>query len=210
MRELSFSGQPMTAAQIAKAIEYLADRTEIALERMEQTARLFGVKRVARQSASRGRLKPTDTPALGTENSRCLPSRRALLCPRELHPSKSVPARGKPSAVSDSYQIRCASCEYFWADAAVRGSNHAAIGRAEREVSLPIRIEAQADKRCPIELLPSVVGSAEPSAVRECPQRALMQPLVNTGRYRAGSCSTIGTERLAVSGSSKRAANLAP
>ena len=36
VRELSFSGQPMTAAQIAKAIEYLADRTEIALERMEQ------------------------------------------------------------------------------------------------------------------------------------------------------------------------------
>ena len=36
LRELSFSGQPMTAAQIAKAIEYLADRTEIALERMQQ------------------------------------------------------------------------------------------------------------------------------------------------------------------------------
>jgi len=36
LRELSFSGQPMTAAQIAKAIEHLADRTEIALERMEQ------------------------------------------------------------------------------------------------------------------------------------------------------------------------------
>jgi hypothetical protein len=36
LRELSFSGQPMTAAQIAKAIEYLADRTEIALERMER------------------------------------------------------------------------------------------------------------------------------------------------------------------------------
>src|SRR6202022_1331697 len=36
LRELSFSGQPMTAAQIAKAIEYLADRTEIALERMHK------------------------------------------------------------------------------------------------------------------------------------------------------------------------------
>ncbi len=36
VRELSFSGQPMTAAQIAKAIEYLADRTEVALERMEK------------------------------------------------------------------------------------------------------------------------------------------------------------------------------
>jgi hypothetical protein len=36
VRELSFSGQPMTAAQIAKAIEYLVDRTEVALERMEK------------------------------------------------------------------------------------------------------------------------------------------------------------------------------
>jgi hypothetical protein len=36
VRELSFSGQPMTAAQIAKSIEYLADRTEVALERMEK------------------------------------------------------------------------------------------------------------------------------------------------------------------------------
>ncbi len=36
VRELSFSGQPMTAAQIAKAIEYLADRTEVALELMEK------------------------------------------------------------------------------------------------------------------------------------------------------------------------------
>src|SRR5580700_2432480 len=36
LRELSFSGQPMSATQIAKAIEYLADRTEIALERMER------------------------------------------------------------------------------------------------------------------------------------------------------------------------------
>ena len=30
----------MTAAQIGKAIEYLADRTEIALERMEQDGRV--------------------------------------------------------------------------------------------------------------------------------------------------------------------------
>ena len=41
VRELSFSGQPMTAAQIAKAIEYLADRTEIALERMEQDGQVL-------------------------------------------------------------------------------------------------------------------------------------------------------------------------
>jgi hypothetical protein len=35
LRKLSFSSQPMTAAQIAKAIEYLPDRTETALQRME-------------------------------------------------------------------------------------------------------------------------------------------------------------------------------
>jgi hypothetical protein len=36
LRELSFSGQAMTAAQIAKAINYIAERTETALERMEK------------------------------------------------------------------------------------------------------------------------------------------------------------------------------
>jgi hypothetical protein len=36
VRELSFSGQPMTARQIAKAIEYTIERTETALSRMEK------------------------------------------------------------------------------------------------------------------------------------------------------------------------------
>jgi hypothetical protein len=36
LRELSFSGQPMTARQIAKAIEYTLERTETALSRMEK------------------------------------------------------------------------------------------------------------------------------------------------------------------------------
>lgn len=35
LRELSFSGQPMTTSRIAKAIEYNAERTETALQRME-------------------------------------------------------------------------------------------------------------------------------------------------------------------------------
>jgi|SRR5215469_4035756 len=35
-RELSFSGQPMTARQIANAIEYTLERTETALSRMEK------------------------------------------------------------------------------------------------------------------------------------------------------------------------------
>src|SRR5271170_130074 len=36
LRELSFSGQAITAAQIAKAINYIPERTETALERMEK------------------------------------------------------------------------------------------------------------------------------------------------------------------------------
>ena len=36
LRELSFSGEPMTAGQIAKAIEYNRERTETALKRMEK------------------------------------------------------------------------------------------------------------------------------------------------------------------------------
>jgi hypothetical protein len=36
VRELSFSGQPMTTAQIARAINYLPERTQTALERMEE------------------------------------------------------------------------------------------------------------------------------------------------------------------------------
>ncbi|MGA7866073.1 MAG: hypothetical protein WCA23_19145 [Stellaceae bacterium] len=56
VRELSFSGQPMTAAQIAKAIEYLADRTEIALERMEQDGQ------VVRSEAGRWSIGLSGTP----------------------------------------------------------------------------------------------------------------------------------------------------
>jgi hypothetical protein len=41
LRELSFSGQAMTTAQIARAIEYLPDRTETALERMENAGRVL-------------------------------------------------------------------------------------------------------------------------------------------------------------------------
>jgi DNA-binding transcriptional ArsR family regulator len=35
VRELSFSGETMTTSQIAKAIDYLPDRTETALQRLE-------------------------------------------------------------------------------------------------------------------------------------------------------------------------------
>ena len=41
LRELSFSGKAMTTAQIAIAIEYLPDRTETALARMESAGRVL-------------------------------------------------------------------------------------------------------------------------------------------------------------------------
>jgi predicted transcriptional regulator len=41
LRELSFSGQTMTATQIAKAIDYNLERTEIALERMEKSGQVL-------------------------------------------------------------------------------------------------------------------------------------------------------------------------
>ena len=40
LRELSFSGEAMTATQIAKAIDYQFERTEIALHRMEETGQV--------------------------------------------------------------------------------------------------------------------------------------------------------------------------
>ncbi len=41
LRELSFSGQAMTATQIAKAIDYQTERTEMALQRMEETGQVL-------------------------------------------------------------------------------------------------------------------------------------------------------------------------
>jgi hypothetical protein len=40
LRELSFSGQAMTTTQIAKAIDYIPERTQIALRRMEISGKL--------------------------------------------------------------------------------------------------------------------------------------------------------------------------
>ncbi len=41
LRELSFSGQAMTATQIAKAVDYQTERTEMALQRMEETGQVL-------------------------------------------------------------------------------------------------------------------------------------------------------------------------
>ena len=40
LRELSFSGEPMTTAQIAKAIGYIPERTETVLQRLENGGKL--------------------------------------------------------------------------------------------------------------------------------------------------------------------------
>jgi hypothetical protein len=54
LRELSFSGQPMTAAQIARAIDYNSERTETALVRMEKDSQ------VVRNEAGRWAIGITD------------------------------------------------------------------------------------------------------------------------------------------------------
>jgi hypothetical protein len=41
LRELSFSGQAMTATQIAKAIDYVPERTETVLKRMEEAGQVL-------------------------------------------------------------------------------------------------------------------------------------------------------------------------
>ena len=41
LRELSFCGHEMTTAQIAKAIDYIAERTETALERLERNGQVL-------------------------------------------------------------------------------------------------------------------------------------------------------------------------
>ena len=58
LRELSFSGQPMTAAQIARAIEYNHERTETALKRMEKDGQ------VVRNEAGRWAIGLAGTPQI--------------------------------------------------------------------------------------------------------------------------------------------------
>ena len=58
LRELSFSGQAMTATQIAKAISYIAERTETALERMEKDGQ------VVRNEAGRWAIGLAGTPEI--------------------------------------------------------------------------------------------------------------------------------------------------
>ena len=58
LRELSFSGQAMTAAQIAKAINYIPERTETALERMAKDGQ------VVRNEAGRWAIGLAGTPQI--------------------------------------------------------------------------------------------------------------------------------------------------
>jgi hypothetical protein len=74
LRELSFSGQPMTLNQIAKAIEYIPERTELALQRMEES------RQVLRSAEGRWAIGHTAMPQLnghgatgGNGKSRSMP-----------------------------------------------------------------------------------------------------------------------------------------
>ena len=76
LRELSFSGQAMTTAQIARAIEYLPDRTETALERMESAGRVLRNKegrwaivltKTDGHAATAGNGNPLDAPQRAAE-----------------------------------------------------------------------------------------------------------------------------------------------
>ena len=86
-----------------------------------------------------------------------------------------------------------------------------AVEPAEHEMPLPVPTEARMDKCCPVELLAAVLAVRYASQPYGTPRNvASMQPLVNTGTYRAGNCSIRGMDGLTFSGSSIRAANLAP
>ena len=76
LRELSFPGQAMTTAQIARAIEYLPDRTETALDRMESGGRVLRNKegrwaivltKTNGHAATAGNGNPLDAPQRAAE-----------------------------------------------------------------------------------------------------------------------------------------------
>jgi hypothetical protein len=58
LRELSFSGEAMTAAQIAKAVNYIPERTETALTRMERDGQ------VIRNEVGRWAIGPAGAPQI--------------------------------------------------------------------------------------------------------------------------------------------------
>jgi hypothetical protein len=72
VRELSFSGQAMTARQIAKAIDYNLEGTETALRRMEEAGQLHqsGSNRWTIASATAAKHLQSTLPTAATANSR--------------------------------------------------------------------------------------------------------------------------------------------
>src|SRR5271169_614387 len=73
LRELSFSGQAMTAAQIAKAINYIPERTETALERMEKDGQVIR-NETGRWTVSLAGSPQIDGHASGASNGKLLVS----------------------------------------------------------------------------------------------------------------------------------------
>jgi hypothetical protein len=77
-RELSYSGQAMTVRQIAKAIDYNSERTEIVLKRMEEAGQLLRNERgqwtipTANRASTNGHAA---NPAVAHRQGRSIPSR---------------------------------------------------------------------------------------------------------------------------------------
>ena len=105
VRELSFSGQPMTAAQIAKAIRGTLARPNLVSgsgSAWSKTARFFGVKRVAGQSASRGCLNEWTRQREERKTPNACLAGRASLCPI---PSKSHPCTGQKNVNGHMHRL---------------------------------------------------------------------------------------------------------
>jgi len=77
VRELSFSGQTMTATQIAKAIDYNTERTEIVLERMEKSGQVLRTEQ-GRWTIGITATAPPNGPAVASRNGEASSTMGAL------------------------------------------------------------------------------------------------------------------------------------
>jgi hypothetical protein len=70
VRELSFSGQTLTTSQIAKAIDYLPDRTETALQRLEAAGQVVRNDQGRCWTLGLSAVPHSNGPALGASNGK--------------------------------------------------------------------------------------------------------------------------------------------
>src|SRR5271169_7025918 len=79
LRELSFSGQAMTISQIAKAIDYLPERTETALKRLEMGGKVVRNETGRWAAAGTAMAKPNGSGTGAEITAHPLRTRRSLL-----------------------------------------------------------------------------------------------------------------------------------